>query len=99
MKENGFGQMMWQRDFLKAVEYGAKQKPGYYPFFLSAARIAMCDLAKKIAKKLGGKVIFTHSTAQAFTLTSDLEESQSALGWRPKINMDTMIDDLIKSLK
>ena len=80
---------------LKAVEYVAAAKPGYYPFFLSSSRISMRDLAKKVADKLGGKVIFTPSTKQAFTLTADSSESQALLNWFPKNNIDDMIEKLI----
>ena len=80
---------------LAAVEYGASAKPGYYPFFLSSNRVAMRDLAEKIAAKLGGKVIFTPSTTQAFTLTSDFAESQFILKWFPKNDIDNIIDKLI----
>ena len=84
---------------LKAVDYGVTAKPGYFPFFLSASRIAMRDLAEKIAHKLGGKVVFTPSTAQAFTLTSDMPESQTLLKWFPKNNLDDIIDKLISILR
>lgn len=84
---------------LKAIEYGNSAKPGYHPFFLSAARISMRDLAEKIASKLGGKVIYTPSTSQAFTLTSEFQESQSLLGWSPRYTIDDMIEMLISSLK
>lgn len=80
---------------LKAVEYGTVSSPGYHPFFLSSNRIAMCDLAKKVASKLESNVVFTPSTKQAFTLTSDFPESQSLLNWFPKNNIDTIIDKLI----
>lgn len=84
---------------LKAVDYGASAKPGYYPFFLSADRIAMRDLAQKVAKKLGGSVVFVPSTTQAFTLTSNFIESQSLLGWSPKEDVDAMLDKLIVLLR
>ncbi len=84
---------------LRAIEYGARANSGYYPFFLSSGRISMRDLAEKIVSKMGGKVVFTPSTKQAFTLTSDMEESQSALGWVPKYDMDMMIDKLIDAFK
>lgn len=80
---------------LRAVDFGAATKPGYFPFFLSASRISMRDLAEKIANKLGGKVVFTPSTTQAFTLTSDFSESQSLLKWFPKNNIDNIIEKLI----
>lgn len=94
---------VWLHDvatgILKAVEYGVSAQPGYSPFFLSAARIAMGDLAARIAQKLGGKVTFVPSTAQAFTLTSNYAESQSLLGWHPQETMDSMIDRLITILR
>lgn len=80
---------------LKAVECAASHEPGYYPFFLSGNRIAMRDLAEKIARKLDGKVVIVPSTAQAFTLTADNAESQELLGWHPKNDIDTMIEKLI----
>ena len=55
----------------------------------------MRDLAKKVADKLKGNIVFTPSTKQAFTLTSDFSESQSLLKWFPKENMDTILDKLI----
>ncbi len=84
---------------LAALDYAGKAAPGYYPFFLSAARISMRDLAEKVAGKLGGKVIYAPSTAQAFTLTSEMEESQKILGWRPQVDMDGMVERLIEGLK
>ena len=84
---------------LRAIEYATGTNPGYYPFFLSSSRVSMRDLAEKIVSKMGGKVVFTPSTKQAFTLTSDIEESQSALGWVPKYDMDMMIDKLIDAFK
>ncbi|MDP3956376.1 MAG: NAD(P)-dependent oxidoreductase [bacterium] len=80
---------------VRAAEYGASASPGYHPFFLSCNRIAMRDLAEKIAKKLGGKVVFTPSTTQSFTLTSDASETKKILNWLPKNNIDDIIDKLI----
>jgi len=84
---------------IKAVEYAVAHDPGYYPFFLGGNRISMRDLAEKISKKLGGKVVFTPSTVQAFTLTAEETESQSMLGWHPQNDMDTMIDKLIPIIR
>ncbi len=84
---------------LAALDYAGKAAPGYYPFFLSAARISMRDLAEKVAGKLGGKVIYAPSTAQAFTLTSEMEESQKILGWRPQVDMDGMVERLTAILR
>jgi len=84
---------------LKSVEYAVEAEPGYYPFFLSSARISMRDLAEMVAKKLGGKVVFTPSTKQAFTLTSDYSESQKLLKWHPKDDIDTMVEKLITVFK
>jgi UDP-glucuronate 4-epimerase len=84
---------------LKACEFAEVAKPGYYPFFLSGNRISMRDLAEKVVAKLGGKVVFTPSTIQAFTLTSDGSESQEMLKWAPKHTMDMMLDELIEILK
>lgn len=81
---------------LKSVDFGISAKPGYYPFFLSHNRISMRDLAKKVAERLGTKVIFTPSTNQAFTLTADSAESQSILGWSPQKNMDDIISELLE---
>ncbi|MEK7464439.1 MAG: NAD(P)-dependent oxidoreductase [Patescibacteria group bacterium] len=80
---------------LKAVEYGTVAEPGYYPFFLSSNRISMRDLATKVASRLESKVVFTPSTTQAFTLTSNFSESQKLLKWFPKNNIDDIIEKLV----
>ena len=84
---------------LKAVTYAVTADSGYHPFFLSAARTSMRDLAARVAEKLSGKVIFAPSTSQAFTLTSDLAESQSLLGWSPENDINDMIEKLIVLLR
>ncbi len=80
---------------MKAYEFGLTAKPGYHPFFLSGNRISMRDLAQKVSTKLGGKVIHTPSTNQSFTLTADSTDSYSLLGWKPRFDMDSMIDMLV----
>jgi len=83
----------------RSIEYCAAAEPGYYPLFLSGNRIAMRDLAEKVASKLGGKVVFTPSTKQSFTLTTNYEESQKILNWRPQNDINDIIEKLIIFLK
>lgn len=83
----------------RSIEYCAAMKPGYYPLFLSGNRIAMRDLAEKVASKLGGKVVFAPSTRQSFTLTTNYEESQKILNWQPKNSIDDIIEKLIAVIK
>lgn len=85
--------------FARAAEFAATAEAGYYPFFLTANRIAMADLAEKCAKRLGGKVRYAASEARAFTLTSDPSETEQQLVWRPRFDIDAMIEKLIPIVK
>ncbi len=89
---------LWINDMalgiVKALEYCLKAGPGHYPFILSGNRTAMRDLAEKIVSKLGGKVVLVPSTNQAFTLTSDVSETEKILNWSPQNNLDDIINKL-----
>jgi len=85
--------------FARAIEFTAARDPGYYPFFLSGNRIRMKDLAERIAARLGGRVKFVPSQAQAFTLTADMTESAARLGWSVSRDINAMIELLIQWLQ
>lgn len=87
------------RGIIKAVEYSSKSNPGYHPFILSGNKISMRDLANKIIAKLGGRISFRPSTAQAFTLTSDASETTKILNWRLENDISAIIDKLSAALK
>lgn len=81
--------------FSRAAAFAADAKPGYYPFFLSANRISMRDLARLCADRIGGEVRFTPATTQAFTLTCDMSQSKEALAWQVRHGIDEIIASLI----
>ena len=85
--------------FAHAVTFATTAASGYHPFFLSGNRIPMKDLAERCAERLGGKVRFVPSQAQAFTLTCDMTESSARLQWRVRHGINDMIDALIPMLK
>ncbi|OHA10152.1 MAG: hypothetical protein A3A44_01420 [Candidatus Sungbacteria bacterium RIFCSPLOWO2_01_FULL_60_25] len=85
--------------FARAIAFIAAADSGYYPFFLSANRIRMKDLAERVAARLGGKVKFVPSQAQAFTLTADMAESAARLGWSASHDINAMIELLIPLLQ
>ncbi len=84
------------RGFWKAVEWSVKAGKGYHPFFLTGNRISMKDLATKVAEKCGGKVTFTPSTKQAFSLTTDSVDSQQLLGWEVSDDLDSILQDVAR---
>lgn len=81
--------------FHRGLEFARSAAPGYYPFFLSGNRVAMRDLARLCAEKIGGHARFLPSSAKAFTLTADTAASDAALGWRPVVTLPEMIERLI----
>ncbi len=85
--------------FAAAVDYCGRAEPGYEPFFLGGARIAMRDLAHRCAEHLGKgpeSVKFIDTRAQAFTLTCDARESERVLGWKPRVDLDAMIRGVVE---
>ncbi|MEK9148221.1 MAG: hypothetical protein AAB650_02180, partial [Patescibacteria group bacterium] len=85
--------------FCKAVDFCVKAPVGYYPFFISANRISMRDLAEKCVSFIGGSVKVAAGTAQAFSLTCDASDTQKILGWRVEYTIDDIIQNLIKIFK
>jgi len=81
--------------FARAVAFAAGAQAGYHPFFLSANRMTMRDLARLCADRIGGEVRFTASTSQAFTLTCDMSQSQEALQWQARRGIEEIIESLI----
>lgn len=77
----------------KAVEWSMTADKEYHPFFLTGNRISMRDLAEKVVKKFGGKVVYTPTTKQAFSLTTDPVDSRRLLGWEVLDDLDAILDD------
>lgn len=85
--------------FCKAVDFCENAPVGYYPFFLSANRISMKNLAEKCVRHIGGSVRAVAGTAQAFSLTCDASDTPRILGWRAEYAMDDIIKNLVKIFK
>lgn len=77
---------------LKAVKWSVAVEKFYHPFFLTGNRISMGDLAEKVVKKCGGKVVYTPTTKQAFSLTTDPSDSKKFFGWEVCDNLDAILD-------
>lgn len=82
-------------DWLESAERLAER------FIISSGRpISMRELAEKILERVGsGSVTFSNPTAQAFSLTTDSTKAARLLGWRPRIDIDDIIDRVIASLR
>ncbi len=103
-----FGEGLHEREFVsvgdvargiwKAIDWGKKAQQGYHPFFLSGNRISMRDLAEKVIKKFGGKVVYIPKTIQAFSLTTDASETKQILGWEPYDDLDAILADVARHI-
>jgi nucleoside-diphosphate-sugar epimerase len=88
--------------FSRAVGFCGRAAQGYHPFFLGGSRVTMRDLAFKCAAHLGKgpeSVRIVASREQAFTLTCDPRESERVLGWKPRVELEAMIQSLIEIVR
>jgi len=98
-----FGEGLHEREYVsvidtakgiwKAVSWSVTADKGYHPFFLTGNRVSMQDLAERVVKKYGGKVVYTPTTQQAFSLTTDPVDSERLLGWEVSDDLDSILDD------
>lgn len=84
------------RGIWKTVDWSISADKGYYPFFLTGNRISMRDLAKKVVKKFGGKIIYKPGTKQVFSLTTDPVDSKRLLAWEVSDDLDSILDDVAR---
>ncbi len=80
----------------KAIEWSITADKRYHPFFLTGNRISMRNLAEKVVKKFGGKVVYVPKTLQTFSLTTDPSDSKTELGWEVKDGLDSILDDVAR---
>lgn len=101
-----FGEGLHEREYIsvtdtakgiwKAVSWSVTANKGYHPFFLTGNRISMRDLAERVVKKYGGRVIYTPTTQQAFSLTTDPVDSRRLLGWEVSDHLDSILSDVAR---
>lgn len=75
----------------KAIEWSITAEKKYHPFFLTGNRTSMRDLAEKVVKKFGGKVVFVPKTVQTFSLTTDPVDSKRLFGWEVEDDLDAIL--------
>ena len=84
------------RGIWRAVEWSATAERGYHPFFLTGNRISMQDLAEKVVKKFGGKIVYVPKTVQTFSLTTDSSDSKELLGWELRDDLDSILEGVAR---
>ena len=69
-------------------------------FILSSGKaISMIDLAKKCIELVGnGSIKFVEKNVQSFSLISNIDKAKKFLNWKPKKDVDEMINEIINKL-
>ncbi len=63
-------------------------------FILSGNRLTMLDLAKRIVRRIGKGRVTTNAERAGFTLISSSEKAGSVLDWKPRVDIDMIIDEI-----
>jgi len=84
------------RGIWKAVEWSVTAEKKYHPFFLTGNCISMRNLAEKVVKKFGGKIVCVPKTIQTFSLTTDPSDSKELLDWEAFDDLDSILDDVAR---
>ena len=68
--------------------------PGCETFILCGERVTMRELAERIAKRVGSGRIKTNPSRSGFSITSTSKKANDKLGWRPSMDLDTLLDGI-----
>ncbi|MFQ5801467.1 MAG: NAD-dependent epimerase/dehydratase family protein [Candidatus Methylomirabilales bacterium] len=63
-------------------------------FILSGNRLTMWDLAERIIRRIGKGRVTSDPGVAGFTLISSSEKARSGLGWKPRVDIDMIIDEI-----
>jgi len=86
--------------YVKAIKYFDTMKDPYEIFVLGSKPISMAELAKRIIKRIGkGEIVYVEKKKQVFDQYTDHSKAQRKLKWSPKIEIDEIIERVIKDLE
>jgi UDP-glucose 4-epimerase len=83
------------RDVASAIALAvASPSQGFESYILSGHRVTMYELATRIIRRVGQGRIVTNPQRGGFSLISSDQKARQRLGWRPEIDLDTLIGEI-----
>lgn len=83
------------RDVAAAVALGASStKGGCETYILSDNRVTMHELASRITRAVGAGSVTTNPSMGGFSIISSSEKARRELGWKPQVDLDSLIAEI-----
>ncbi len=67
---------------------------GCETYILSGHRVTMEELATRVVQRVGGGQVIKNASRSGFSLVSSSERAQRRLGWKPEVDLDTLIGEI-----
>ena len=83
------------RDVASAIALAmSPSDTNYETYILAGNRVTMLELATCVIKHVGMGHVTTNPDRGGFSLVSSSEKAQRQLGWKPKVDLDTLIAEI-----